>query len=72
MDDSKARATPGFVGIFDHRDVYDNVIGAIWKDEVLFAVDEVVCYGTCRLCGKGYQGRLERRFMGILALAAYS
>ncbi|GMY16295.1 xanthine dehydrogenase 1-like isoform X1 [Fagus crenata] len=46
IDDSRAKASPGFAGIFLARDVPgDNKIGAVVKDEEVFATEFATCVG---------------------------
>lgn len=46
IDDSKAKASPGFAGIFLAKDVPgDNNIGPVIYDEELFATEFVTCVG---------------------------
>lgn len=46
IDDSEARSSPGFVGLFLAKDVPgDNRIGAVIADEELFAVEYITCVG---------------------------
>lgn len=46
IDDSGARSSPGFVGIFFAEDVQgDNRIGPVVADEELFASEVVTCVG---------------------------
>jgi xanthine dehydrogenase large subunit len=41
----KARAVPGVVGLFTHKDLHHNLFGAIIQDEILIAEDEVTFIG---------------------------
>lgn len=46
VDDSSARCSPGFAGIFSYRDVPgNNCIGPVVHDEELFASEIVTCVG---------------------------
>lgn len=46
IDDSVARSSPGFVGLFLAKDIPgDNMIGAVVADEELFAVEYITCVG---------------------------
>ncbi|CAH9134610.1 unnamed protein product [Cuscuta epithymum] len=46
IDDSEAKAFPGFAGIFYAKDVpCNNMIGPVLEDEELFAVEYVTCVG---------------------------
>lgn len=46
IDDSEAKASPGFAGIFLAKDVPgDNKIGPVVVDEELFATEFVTCVG---------------------------
>ncbi|VFQ65583.1 unnamed protein product [Cuscuta campestris] len=46
IDDSEAKAFPGFAGVFYAKDVpCNNMIGPIVEDEELFAVEYVTCVG---------------------------
>ncbi|KAL1215699.1 Xanthine dehydrogenase 1 [Cardamine amara subsp. amara] len=46
IDDSAAKSSPGFVGLFLAKDIPgDNMIGPIVADEELFATDVVTCVG---------------------------
>jgi hypothetical protein len=46
IDDSVARSSPGFVGLFLAKDVPgDNMIGAVVADEELFAAEYITCVG---------------------------
>ncbi|KAL7174122.1 hypothetical protein ACSBR2_033390 [Camellia fascicularis] len=46
IDDSGAKSSPGFAGIFFAKDVPgDNMIGAVISDEELFATEFVTCVG---------------------------
>lgn len=51
IDDSGARSSPGFVGLFLAKDIPgDNKIGPVVDDEELFAVEYVTCVGqVCSL-----------------------
>ncbi|CAH2076757.1 unnamed protein product [Thlaspi arvense] len=46
IDDSAAKSSPGFVGLFLAKDIPgDNMIGPVVADEELFATDVVTCVG---------------------------
>ncbi|XP_074574131.1 xanthine dehydrogenase-like isoform X2 [Curcuma longa] len=46
IDDSLAKSSPGFMGLFLHRDVPgSNKIGPVIRDEELFASETVTCVG---------------------------
>ena len=46
IDDSGAKSSPGFEGIFYAKDIPgDNCIGPVFADEELFASDIVTCVG---------------------------
>lgn len=49
IDDSEAKSSPGFAGIFLAKDVPgDNHIGPVIDDEELFASEFVTCVGQVR------------------------
>jgi xanthine dehydrogenase/oxidase len=49
VDDSAAKSSSGFVGLFLAKDVPgNNMIGPIVADEELFATDVVTCVGQVR------------------------
>lgn len=49
IDDSGAKLSPGFAGIFFSKDVpADNKIGPVVYDEELFASEFVTCVGQVR------------------------
>jgi hypothetical protein len=67
IDDSRAKASPGFAGIFLARDVPgDNKIGAVVKDEEVFATEFATCVGQVRNCKKIIL--LQCSFIGMLTL----
>lgn len=50
IDDSLAKSSPGFIGLFLHRDVPgSNKIGPIIHDEEVFASETVTCVGQVKI-----------------------
>lgn len=50
IDDSATKSSPGFVGIFLHRDIPgSNKIGPVLHDEELFASEIVTCVGQVKV-----------------------
>jgi len=45
LDVEPARAVPGVIGLYTHRDLHHNLFGPIYKDEILLAEDECTFRG---------------------------